>query len=270
MRAAFRVSALIVLTLALSGCTLSLDWLHILRARRAAANGDPASAVKILERVREHEPDGQRALTASRYGSRIAQFEAKDYNAAVEFNRHLILRSDDPDERVQAQKNVAQIYFENLQDYAQAVQEIEKILKLNLPPEEAFRYRLNLAKSHFQLNNLEQAASEIDVILSKKLRDDDIFDAKQVKANIEVAAKNLPAAAQIWEEILKQFPDRAKREKVAMNLVVCYEEMKDFTKAIEALEFMKADDPNPEFIELRIQKLKERKINQPGAGGWKR
>lgn len=254
----------------LSGCTLSLDWLQLLRARRAASGGDPVKAVKILEKIRERDPDGPRALTAARLGSRIAQFEAKDYAAAVEFNRHLILRSEDAEERKIAQKNIAQLYFEYLQDYAQAVQEFEKLLKLDLTIEDAFRTRLNLAKSHFQLNSLEQAASEIDVLLTKKLRDDDVFDAKQVKANVEVAAKNLPKAAEIWEEMLGQFPERSKREKLAMNLVVVYEEMKDFTRAIETLERMKADDPNPDFLEVRIQRLKERKVNQPGAGGLKR
>lgn len=255
---------------ALAGCTLSFDWLHILRAKRAVSTGDYASAVALLERVRLRNPDGQKAVEASRLGARVAQVNAKDYASAVQFYRHLVLKSDDVIERRRAQENVAMIYFDQIQDYNQAVYEFEKLLKQDLSPDEAFRFRLDLAKSHFELNNLEQAANELDLLLAKKLEPDQIFDIKQVKANIHVAAKDLAAAAQSWDEMLKEFPERAKKEKVAMNLVVVYEELKDFNKAIETLEKMKADDPNPEFIDLRIERLKERKINQPGAQGWKR
>lgn len=254
----------------LSGCTLSLDWLHHIRAERAVNSGQFETAVNILKKIRERDPDGPRALRAARLGARVAQVEAKDYLSAVEFYRHLVFKSDNALERKEAQKNVAQIYFENIQDHSQAVLEFEKLLKLELPREEAFRYRLNLAKSHFQLNSLEQAYHEIDVLLAGKLEPDEAFDAKLLKANVEMASKNLAGAARSWEEILKDFPERSKREKVALNLVVCYEELKDFGKAIETLENMKADYPNPEFLDIRIERLKERKINQPGAQGWKR
>jgi len=259
-----------VLALSLSGCTLSFDWFHQIRAKKAIDNGQFETAIRILERIRKRDPEGPRALQAARLGARVAQIDAKDYNSAVEFYRHLVLKSAEPEERKTAQKNIAHIYFESLQDFNQAVFEYEKLLKLELPHHESFRYRLNLAKSHFQLNNLDQANSEIEVLLSKKLEPDEIFDAKMLKANVKVAAKDLAGAAESWDQILKEFPDRSKREKVALNLVVCYEELKDFGKAIETLENMKADDPNPDFIDIRIERLKERKINQPGAQGWKR
>jgi tetratricopeptide (TPR) repeat protein len=258
------------MVLVLSGCTLSLDWIQMLRARRAVSSGNYASAVGLLESVRSRNPDGPKALEASRVGARVAQVNAKDFPSAIQFYKHLVLKSESVEERRQAQENVALIYFEQVQDYNQAVYEFEKLMKLELPPAEAFRFRLNLAKSHFELNNLEQATNELETLLSRKLEPDQIFEVKQLKANIHVANKDLAAAAKSWEEMLRDFPDRAKREKVTLNLVVVYEELKDFNKAIETLEKMKADDPNPEFLELRITKLKERQINQPGAQGWKR
>ena len=260
----------VLFTFTVCGCTLSLDWFHQLRAKKAVAKGDFHSALKILQGIREHDPDGPRAVIAARLGARVAQVDVKDYGAAVDFYKHLVLRSDDPKERKAAQKNVAQIYFENLQDYNQAVFEYERLVKLELSPDEAFRYRLNLAKSHFHLNNLTQADHELDTLLSRKLQPDEIFDAKLLKANVEVANKNLAGAAKSWEEILKEFPERSQREKVALNLVVVYEEMKDFGKAIETLENMRGQDPNPEFLNIRIERLKERRINQPGAQGLKR
>ncbi len=255
----------------LSGCTLSFDWFHRIRARELIRAGDYPKALEILREVRDRNLDNQKSVEVSRLGARVAQIDAKDYILAIEFYRHLVMRSENVAERKNAQRLIAQLYFENLQDYSQAVLEYEKILKLTLPPEEAFRYRLNLAKAHFQLNSLEQADNEIDTLLAmKKLDADQIFDAKMLKANIQVAVKNLVAAAETWSQVLQEFPERSKREKVALNLVVCYEEQKEFGKAIEVLEKMKADYPNPDFLDVRIARLKERKINLPGAQGLRR
>lgn len=253
-----------------TGCSFSFDWFQYLRARRAMMRQDYPAALMIFQEIVDRQPDSRRALSSSRQGARVAHLETKNYPLAVEFYKHIILRSPDPEERRNAQRYVAQIYFENLLDYEKAVLEYERLLKLTTAREEAFRFRLNLAKAHLQLNALEQANNELDMILSQKLEPDEIFEAKILKANILMSDKKLNEAAVSWQEVLQEFPERSQKENVALNLVVCYEEMKDFEKAIEVLERMKADYPNPDFLNVRIARLKERKSNQPGAQGWKR
>lgn len=265
-----RLASILIVVQTLCGCTLSVDWLRQWKAERLAARGEFKRAVDLLGELVNREPDSEAALKAARVGARIAQFEAKDYAAALRFNKQIVLKSPDEHERREAQKNIASIYFDHMQDYDQAVVEYERLLKLKWPESDIFRFRLNLAKSHFQLNSLEQAANEIESLLALNLSPDDRFDALVVRANLETANKKIPAAAETWEKIIKEFPERALREKAALNLVVCYEEMKDFEKAIATLENMRSHYPNPDFLEIRIERLKERKINQPGAMGWKR
>ena len=91
-----------------------------------------------------------------------------------------------------------------------------------------------------------------------------------LKAQTLVAAKKIPEAAALWELIMTTFPEKSKKENVALNLVVCYEDMKEFGKAIDVLERMREGYPHPEFLNLRIQRLKERKENMPGAKGLKK
>jgi tetratricopeptide (TPR) repeat protein len=259
-----------LISFGLCGCTFTSQVFEDLRANRALAARDYGKLFAIYDKVIEDDPDSPRALEDARKGARIAHLEAKNYEEAVEYYKHIILRSPDPEERKTAQRYVAQIYFENLQDYDRAVIEYEKLLKFEGGPEEGFRYRLNLAKCHFALNNLEQTLAELDVILAQKLSPEHIFEAKVLKANVFMAHKQLSEAAVLWQSIMDEFPDRAKKENVALNLVVCYEESKDFGKAIDVLEKMKTDYPNPDFLNLRIERLKERKQNLPGAQGFKR
>jgi tetratricopeptide (TPR) repeat protein len=252
------------------GCTYCLEWWQNYRIEKAIEHHDYTWALGQLQNTLESDPDSPRALAAARLGARVAQLEAKDYALAVEFYKGIVIRSPEVDERRVAQKSVAQIYFENLQDYDQAVIEYEKLLKLEQRPAEAFHFRLNLAKSHFQLNNIDQALNEIDVLLAHSKFPAEVFEAKVLKATTLIAAKRQSEAAQLWEELLKEFPEKSQKENVALNLVVCYEDMNEFGKAIEVLERMSATDAHPEYLKLRIQRLKERKANQPGAQGLRK
>ena len=265
-----RLGAWIFLALTLSGCTFAINKLHDYRIDRAIMGGRYTPAFDLLNRTIDEDPDGPRALVASRKGARVAHLEAKNYALAVKYYQHLVLRSEDPEERKTAQRFIAQIHFENLLDYNQAVTEYEKLLNLDVTPEEGFRYRLNLAKSHYSLNNLDQTLAELDTLLEKSPPADGVFEAKVLKANVFMTLKRLPEAATLWQEILNEFPERSKKENVAMNLVVCYEESKELGKAIDVLEKMRADYPNPEFLDIRIQRLKDRKLNLPGAQGFRK
>ena len=258
------------LGLSVSGCSFSLDWYRRYRVESAVARQDYETAVEILHKIMVDNPDSPRALQASRQGARLAHFEAKNYLRAVEFYKHVILRSPEVAERKSAQRYVAQIQFENIQDFNQSVVEYEKLLKLDNSPEEVFRYRLNLAKCQLKMNNIDQAVSEIDLLLAEKHAADELFEARVLKANTLVAAKRAPEAVSAWQQILREFPEKSKKENVALNLVVLYEDMKDFAKAIQVLEGMREGYPNPDFLDIRIQRLRERMGNQPGAQGWKR
>ena len=270
MKRRLRWALLCFLITTVGGCSYSLTWWHHFRVNRAIDSQDYSTALRILQRTVQEDPDGQDAVLASRQGGRIAHFDAKNYAMAVEFYKHVVLRSPDAEERDQAQKFIAQIYFENLLDYDQAVSQYEKLLKLPHLPNETFRFRLNLAKSQLHLNNIDKALNEIDMLVTQKHSPDEIFEAKIIQANTLIAAKRLPEAVVLWESIIKEFPDKSLKENVALNLVVCYEEMREFGKAIEVLERMRKGYPHPDFLDLRIQRLKERKLNQPGAQGLRR
>lgn len=261
---------ILVAFVGLSGCTYTFEWIQRARAQRAVMTQDYRTAVKIYSDLMTAKPDDQKALIAARAGAKVAHFDAKEYLAAVEFYKHIILKSPNVEERKAAQRYIAQIYFENLQDFNQAVLEYERLLKLDLTPQERFRFRLNLARSHFQLNNLDQTLHELNVLIDQKPGEDEVFDAQILKANVLVSSKKLVEAAESFETILKDFPERSKKDNVGMNLVVVYEELKNFGSAIAVLERMRPDYPNPDFLDLRIERLKERKENLPGAQGWKR
>ena len=158
-----------------------------------------------------------------------------------------------------AQKYIALIQFENLQDFNQAVLEFEKLLKLeHQSGGGAFAYRLNMAKSQLPT---EQHRSSRDrtryFARAKALPRRKVFEARIPKGQ-HPDRRETACPTRWWRgrKFLRNFPKNQQKENVALNLVVCYEELKDFGKAIDVLEGMREGYAHPEFLDVRIQRLK--------------
>lgn len=249
-----------------SACTKSED-IDFNKAQRASSEGNFKVALTNYDRAILRSPQSENALTAAREGSRIALYELKDYHKALNYYRSIILYSPDGVERLSAQKMIASIYMDNLNDYPKAIIEYHKLLELPHNEVEEIQYRLKIARSYYYANNFTQTLIEIDTILKKDLDERDHFDLLVLSANTYMANRELEKAADILIEVIKKYPDLSLKENIALSLAVCYEEQKNFNKAIKVLEELKPNYSRPEYIEVRINRLKERALNAPGARG---
>ncbi len=240
------------------------------RAQEAIDKKHYRIAVNFLDHAIKRSPQTALGIKAAREAARISLYETKDYKKAIEFYQHLVLYSKDPQERIQAQKEVATIYFDNLQSYKEAIIEFSKLLQMPHLDFEQAKYKLSIARAHYYLNNFFQAESEINEILRLKIDDQLRFNTLFLQGNILVAQKNFLRAAEIYKNIIKNYPETAKKENVMITLAVCYEENKDYVSAINILEQARPDYKPVEYIDLRIKRLQERQKNQPGAKGFRK
>ncbi|MBX2988106.1 MAG: tetratricopeptide repeat protein [Bdellovibrionaceae bacterium] len=228
-------------------------------------------ALSTFERVLKRAPESDEAIAASKEAARVSVFELKDFKKAAFFNRHLVLHAKDPKIRENAQKQLAAIYFDNLNDYEKAVQEYSKLLAMPLPTAEWAKFKIALARSYFYMGQFKQAESEVDDLLKEKIEAVTKFSALNLKGNILVAQKQFSTAAEIYKQLMRDFPERSRQENVALQLAVCYEENQDFRSAIQVLHDLKpGGSMSADYLELRIKRLQERMRNQPGAKGFGR
>lgn len=246
------------------------NWVGDLRIQSAQLAGQNAEFVNLVIARMEKFPNDEKTLEFVRSAARVAHLQLKNYSRAIDLYKFIVMSSPESQERRNAQMYTAQIYFENLHDFEKSVLEYERLLKLDLSPAEKFRFRINVARAHYQMNNHKQALSELRSIFTNDLDEDSKFEVLRLEGSVLMANRQLNDATEVWQEILKRFPDRSAKENVALNLVVCFEESKQFLKAVEVLESMRENYPNKEFLDIRIARLKERHRNLPGAEGWKR
>lgn len=248
------------------GCSSREEKLYI-QAQENAKVGNFREAVDNFDKATVLSSNTEIGLKSAREGSKISFYEIKDFNKAVKFYRIIILSSQDPDERILAQKQIVSIYFDHLSDYQNAVLELNKLIPMLSNLSEQTDYKIKLARAYYYQNNFIQAENEVDEFLSKNIAADLKFDMYLLKGNINMAQKNLLKAIDIFKKMLSEFPEKSLKENIGLTLSVCYEELKDFKDAIDTLEQIKPHHPTPEYIDIRINRLRDRMKNQPGARG---
>lgn len=239
-------------------------------AQKSIAQGHFRIALSYLDRVVKRTPPSKYSMEAAREAARISFFELKDYNKAVHYYHFIVLNSQNEGERLEAQKQIASIYFNNLQNHQQSILEYSKLQQLPHTDLEATQYKINIARSYYYLNSFFQSESEIDALLKLKADDNVRFSALMLKGNILVARKDFVGAVDIFKSLIEKYPKKANQENVALTLAVCYEESFDFKSAIAVLEQLRASYKPEEYIELRIKRLQERMKNAPGAKGFRK
>lgn len=260
---------LIVLVLALTACS-SQEEGDFKQAQKNISQGHHKVALSFLDRVIRRNAATELPLEAAREAARISFFELKDYPKTIEYYHFIVLHAPDEKERLEAQKQIAAIYFNNLQNYKAAIIEYSKLQQMPHTDLEAAQYKMNVARAHYYMNNFFQAESEIDNLLRLRADENIRFSALMLKGNILVGKKEYVKATDIFKTLMQTYPQKSIQENVGLTLAVCYEENNNFKEAIKVLEGYRGKYNPPEYIELRIKRLQERQKNAPGARGLRK
>jgi len=259
-----------IVAVALTGCSFSFTGFEYRRAESELNSKDYKDALALFRKIMDRETESKWGLDSARQAARAAFFDTKNYTQAIDFYKHLIEFSRDETERVSSQRAVASIYFDNLTDYPRSIEAYNKLLMVETDPTHIVQYRFNLARSYFYLNRFIDSKNEIEQALKLSKKSDRTFELNMFLASIYFNMKNVPQALMIYQNLEQKFPKKAKTENIALNESVCYEEEEKFDSAISELQSIQSTYKDPEFIALKIKRLKEREANMPGARGLRR
>jgi tetratricopeptide (TPR) repeat protein len=263
-------AALSLVAFLTGACTVSSDKIEYSRGEEAAAKSDYEGALKHYKTIVDHSVKTPLAIQAAKEAARLTHYQLKRYKEAAELYKYVILYSPIESDRIEAQRKLADLLFNETLDYSQAITEYNRLIELPHTTAEDLAYRLAIAKSYFYLSNFFQSQVEIDTILKRGTDKALLFEALQLKASIFLTTKKLDDAITTLKEIMDKYPERAKNETIGLTLAVTYEEQKNFAKAIETLESIKDSYPRKDFINQRIKILRERQSYLPGARGLKK
>ncbi|MES2768404.1 MAG: hypothetical protein V4596_04595 [Bdellovibrionota bacterium] len=185
------------------------------------------------------------------------------------FLKYIIEKSDKEADQIAAQKRLSEIYYDK-GFYPQAIDEMNRLLsKANFKDGRA-EIKIKLAKSNFYIKNFYQAEVELNSYIKEVKDNHEKFEGYLLKADIQSANKKYTDAMNTYKEIKESFKDLYFRNQVFMNEVLLLEEQKLLDQAVSILESVRSEIENPEALDAKIERLKERKALMPGASGLKR
>lgn len=265
------MSALVLFFITLGGCTRSIDENYYRDAQSASQGGEFQKAVELYERIGKGFPDGKRAVPSAQEAAKLCIAELKDYVRGAEFLKMVILLGKKEQDLFLAQQQLAALQFEKLANYGDAISSYNKLLEFPDSYSQRFSVRMNIAKSHFYLNNFDQGLAEVERAIVDAVNPEQSFQASLVKGNMLMASKKVDDALKVFENLAAEFPELAAKEKIGLAIAVAYEERGEVIKAIEVLEKMKGSYPgNSDFIDLKMSRLAEKRTQVPGAIGRKK
>lgn len=244
----------------LNGCTPQSEKFYS-EAYTEIENGHFRIALDLLEKSAAIEKDDKKKTKALVEAARIARFEIQDYDRAIRINRQIILKSEDLKQRILAQETLAEIYLENIQNYAQALNELLILEQLTLGPEEKEKLRFRIAQAYFLTGHPNASFEYIEASLKSPVSDRK--NLLKLKAQILVSQKKYDDALATYEEIRKSEPDFFAKENLYISTSTVFEEKEDYASALAYLEKYQNLVNDKSYLELRFKRLRERLTNKP-------
>lgn len=243
-----------------SACTPQSEKLYS-EAYSEIESGNFRIALDLLERSAALEKNDKKKTKALVEAARIARFEIQDYERAIRINRQIILKSEDLKQRLLAQETLAEIYLENIQNYAQALNELLILEQLAHGEDEKDKLRFKIAQAYFLTGNPTAAFEYIETSLKSPVADKKHF--LKLKTQILVSQKRHDEALAVYEELRKLDPDFFAKENLYISASIVFEEKEDYASALAYLEKYQSFVTDKAYLELRFKRLKERLTNKP-------
>ena len=258
---AIAVSAVAVL---FSACESRSEKLYKQAYDKISAN-QFLDAIDLLESSADIEKDPEKKTRALFEAARLLRFEIQDYNKALMHLKKIVLESSDEKIRLLSQEAVADIYFDNLQNYPQALKELLILEPLIKDQSKKESIRLKIAKCQYLTGNGKVALEYIQSFLSQ------LTEMKKnfllLKAQILQSMQKYEESLATYDIIVKLDPEYFKQENLYSNVSLVLEEKQDFKKALEYLQFNEKNFLDKNYYDLRTKRLKEKLTNKPLSKG---
>jgi tetratricopeptide (TPR) repeat protein len=251
------------------GCRAQLYEREFRRAERAQARGELRLAIEAYKHTISLGPRTPESLKAARALSRIFVNDLKDFSGAIEFFRRVIIESGKTSEKIAAQKEIISILLNHLNDYSQSIIEIQRILPWLSDSNQQALYRLKLARALYQLKDFPQVEKELNLAIGQTENEVISFELRLLLANNFLAQKKPKEAILILKNLESRNPEEFYRQNLGLVLAAAFEENLQVPEAIEVLKKTKERHRFPEFIDLRIKRLEEKRRVVPGARGFR-
>jgi tetratricopeptide (TPR) repeat protein len=253
-----------VLVALLAGCSSSSRQL-LDQAEASWRKGRYPEAIQANLDLYNREQHGKYAAGALLKIGNIYYLNLRQVKQAIEFYDKLTREFPDSQEALQARRQLAAIYVNEVIDLDQAIAQYDRLLEaedLDDRPE----ILLQRADAYFKKEEYDRALREL-----RSLEDSGISGDLADQVSLKIG--DIYQIQKKFEEALEPFRKAAGasspecRRRAILNLAETYENLFEFDKAIEAIRMLDKTPENEVYIEHEVERVNARRKQVEKGGG---
>ncbi|HEY4717197.1 MAG TPA: tetratricopeptide repeat protein [bacterium] len=228
------------------------------KAKSFDEDSDYRRAILYYKRVFEDFPRSDYAPDALFRAATISHIFFRDIRDSIRMFKTIVVNYPEYPKAMEAQKQIAGIFMEEVLDFQNAIGEYQKLLQMNPPQDEVPGYLLNIGRCYESVGNYEQAMVEYKNIISKFPDSKESMNAKFAVNFINYIQKRTSNAIRGFEEFISEYPESELAPDALFYLAGSYEDNDNLHKALEILKGLKGKYRNPGTLRLKIDRLENR------------
>lgn len=254
-----RVAAICGTLLFLAGCNASSPETKYLLAEKLLEDKKYDAAISEFQDIVDKSPSSPLGLEAQLKVAQIQHLYLGRSQEAIDAYREFLKRTKNPEKKREIERILGDMQFQNFENYSEAIESYTKLVKENPNSVDSEDLIFRLGRAFFLKAQFEDA---LKVFRYEKAK----FPQGKLSWKVELEIGNALSAKGKCDEAIKQFDlliNKAPKEQsvlASFGKASCYEEQDDLDSAYEIFSSIKDDYPAPSVVELKMHKIKRRKI----------
>jgi len=249
------ISLIIIATLS---CTDSPKK-YFKKAKEFDENGDYTRAVIYYQRVFELYPDSDLAPESLLRAGKISRIYLMKPRTSLNLLNAIIFNYPNSKFYIQAQKEIADIWMDDLRNYEMAVTEYSKLIQLNPPVEILQDARFRIVRCFEHSGNYDQALIELRGLLNSGELQQELKEKAEFELYVILyIKKNLNESIRGFQEFITKYSNSELIPDAKFYLASAYADKNDFQQALAILNEIKDTYRNPEAIQAKVKGIEVR------------
>lgn len=241
------------------GCNANSPETKFLLAEKLLEDKKYDAAISEFQTIVDKSPSSNLGLDAQLKVAQIQHLYLGRSQEAIDAYREFLKRSKDEQRRREVEKTLADLQFQNFEDYEQAIASYSKLVKENSGDEEAEELMYRLGRAFFLQSKFDDAIKMFEYQRTRFPSGPRVWRAELEIGNALSAKAKCADAIKQYDRVIADGPND-QRVLASFGKASCFEEQDELDKAYELFSSIKEEYPAPSVVELKMQKIKRRKI----------
>lgn len=242
-----------------SGCNANSPENRFLFAEKLLEDRKYDAAINEFQEIVDRAPYSELGLESQLKIAQIEHLYLGRPKEAMDAYREFLRRNKDDKKRHEVEKILADLLFQNFENYDDAIASYSKLANGSKNSVDSEEIYFRIGRALFLKSQFQEAIKSYQALRNRFPNGNLAWRAELEIGNSLSAMGKCPDAIKQFDKVI-QFAPKEQQVLASFGKASCLEEQDNLDGAYEILSQIRKEYPAPSVIELKLQKIKRRKI----------